>query len=179
MYSFVTRAHAVTQNSFHGGIVMNRKCLFNSQLKVKGMFTRRSCLKDGEQKTRFLEGGWDGKEDEVHEEESLRAEQGRDCYLALSQVCATGGSERKCARKWVYGGSERACVCVCVRAWVCWPAKLATCLSLVVVLVFPFIRPEHHSSHLEQQASCRGVCMPVWVNVSVCVCARVFRSQLA
>ena len=24
---------------------MNRKCLFNSQLKVKGMFTRRSCLR--------------------------------------------------------------------------------------------------------------------------------------
>lgn len=38
------------------------------------MFTWRSCLKDGEQKTRFPEGGSDGTGDEVREKERLWAE---------------------------------------------------------------------------------------------------------
>lgn len=156
----------VIQNSFHGGILTNRKCLFNSQLKVEGMFTRRSCLKDGEQKTRFLEGGWDGEEDEVHEEERLRAERGRDRYLALSQVCATGGSERK----WVYGGSERESVCVyvCMSVLTCQTGHLSFPCCSFSVSFHPAWAPQLPFGAASLLPWCMYACVSECVRARVC-----------
>lgn len=84
--------------------------------------------------------------------------------LALSQVCTTGGLRRK---EFVYMCIS-VYVCVGVCAGVCGAAKLATCLSLVVVLVFPFIRPS--AAQLPLGAVSLLPCATVCVSVCVCVC---------
>lgn len=147
---------------------MNSKCLFNSQLKVKGMFTRRSCLKDGEQKTRFLEGGWDGKENEVHEEGSLNeaepalwhfhrcAQQGVRRGSVHERECTVGQRER-----------EREYVCACMSVLTCQTGHLSfPCCSFSV---------SFHPAGAPQLPFGAASLLPwcVCARVSECVCTRV------
>lgn len=83
------------------------------------MFTRRSCLKDREQKTRFLEGGGDGKGDEVHEEESLRAEGGREPLFGTFTGVRNRGVWRGSVHESECMVGQSVCVCIRVRALVC------------------------------------------------------------
>lgn len=81
--------------------------------------------------------------------------------LALSQVCTTGVFKAD----GVYA-CMRLCVSVCrgVCMRMCGAAKPATCLSLVVVLVFPFIRTSAAELPLGAVSLLQCVC------VRVCVC---------
>lgn len=99
------------------------------------------------------------------------AEEG-GCALALVCMCVLGGLT--VGRGWGSGGlsvgrgwgSVRRSVC----AGLCGAAKLATCLSLVVVLVFPFIRPRAAMLPLGAVSLLPRTCVYVCVCTSVCVC---------
>ncbi len=156
---------------------MSRKCLFNNQLKVSPTASlqeeclHRSFLKRGKRGRKIHHGGEKGEIEEGRGRNKVGELNEVEQDLALSQVCTTGGLRRK---EFVYTCVCMCLMCVCVResvcARVCGAAKLATCLSLVVVLVFPFIRPSAAQLPLGAVSLLPCVC----VCVCVCVCACVF-----
>lgn len=105
--------------SAHGGIPMSRKCDFNNQFKgeLTRKFTRGRCRKEsgGRRRTRPRNGdGGTGVGAKRGAERGL-TESVHD--LALSQVCTTGGAQRKEAVH-AYAARAQACVrwcmCACV-----------------------------------------------------------------
>lgn len=167
----IGKRHSHNHRGFHGGILMSRKCLFNNQLKVSQAASlqeeclHRGALWRGERGREIHRGGERG---EIKREKRL----GRKRAGELNEVESRIWHFHRCAQQGVWGGRSLCkCVYVCVRmcvrecAGVCGAAKLATCLSLVVVLVFPFIRPS--AAQLPLGAVSLLPCVTVCVRVCV------------